>query len=91
MYYSTYSELFYIAAKGTENCASSSTSDPDPADVTIAADKLSGATATASIDILDNQGNPIEPDESFAVKASAPANLLAALGIVGASCFMMIL
>ncbi|KAG2222221.1 hypothetical protein INT45_014118, partial [Circinella minor] len=86
---SAYSELFYIAAKGTEACASQHTSESDPADVTLAADKLSGATATASIDILDGQGNPIGPDESFAAKTFVPTTLITALGIASVSYLMM--
>ncbi|KAI9266689.1 hypothetical protein BDA99DRAFT_506439 [Phascolomyces articulosus] len=88
---STSSETFYIAAEGTDACVAPNVSDSDLPDASLAADKLSGATATASIDILDNQGNPMLGDQSFAIKTSTPVTFLTALGVTGVSYLMMTL
>ncbi|KAI9491983.1 hypothetical protein BDB00DRAFT_830627 [Zychaea mexicana] len=89
---STSSEPFYIAADGTETCVSPNSSEESAAPAaTLAADELSGATASASIDILDNEGNPIESSESFAIKAPTPITMLSTLVIAGLSCVMMAL
>ncbi|KAI8142333.1 hypothetical protein BJV82DRAFT_153643 [Fennellomyces sp. T-0311] len=91
---SVYSETFFIAADNTTtSCVpeptASSSSLPDGV---MAADKLSGATATASIDILDENGNPVDipNSESLAIKTSHPAALLSSVAIAGLSAFMMV-
>ena len=90
---SIYSETFFITADSSiTSCAvEPSLSSSQLPSGTLAADKLSGATATASIDILDADGNPVDiPDsESFAIKKSHPTAFLSGLAIAGLSAFMM--